>query len=202
MDAYTKSAFAALAQQDKRAMILDMALDFAGMTRVLSKGSNPRIIEQLERLFTKMESVRDQSEYDRLHAEFCSWFIQNICVAEKKLKSGRIIPERKSSYGHAAKVLDITAKVYVYYCAQPSPEVAQRLVPLLHGALDNQILGHLKRRFSDAGIKSTSIMDTDRDEYEQLQSLVRKGIQQDFNSEIHPVQYDDIMFRRLNRSAD
>jgi hypothetical protein len=44
-------------------------------------------------------------------------------------------------------------------------------------------------------------METDRDEYDRLQILVRKDIRENYRDEIHPVQYDDLAFRRLNRAA-
>lgn len=196
-----KRSFAILAKEAKTAMVIEMALDFAGMTRVLTKGSSSRIIEQLAHLFAKLDPIRDQTGYDRLHADFCQWFTANIQTAEKKLKNGRIKLACPCSYGQAAKVLDITAKVYVYYCGEPSPDIAQLLLPLLHGALDTQIVDHLKHRFPGAAIKATSILDINRAEYEHLQLLVQRAIQEDFKSEIYPVQYDDIMFRRLNRPA-
>lgn len=66
-------------------------------------------------------------------------------------------------------------------------------------SLDNQIIEHLIGRFPEKGISSNSLEDVDRAKYEQLQSLVAREILDDFHSEIYPVQYDDIMFRRLNR---
>lgn len=59
--------------------------------------------------------------------------------------------------------------------------------------------GHLIERFPENGIKSENLEDVDRVKYEQLQALVRKEILEDFHSEIYPVQYDDILFRKLNR---
>lgn len=199
MATQNSSQFLKIARAAKTEMIIEMALDFAAMTRVLSKGSNPQIIPKLDELFAGLDSIHEPSMYDQRHAEFCAWFTEKIDTAEKKLKNGRIKPAGPSSYGHAAKVLDITAKVYVYYCAQPSPEVAQMIVPMLHGALDNQIIGHLIQRFPKAGITAETINNVDRGEYEKLQSLVNTEIREDFNSEIYPVQYDDILFRRLNR---
>lgn len=171
------------------------------MARLFSKGSNPKILSKLEDLFAGFDCIHEKSSYDQLHADFCDWFTKNIEVAEKKAKkSGRVIvAAHGSSYGQAAKVLDIAAKVFVYYCNMPSPEVAQMFVPMLHGALDNQIIGHLIGRFPEAGISSNSLEDVDRAKYEQLQSLVAREITDDFHSKIYPVQYDDITFRRLNR---
>jgi hypothetical protein len=96
-------------------------------------------------------------------------------------------------------VLDITAKVYVRYCAKPSPDIARTLAPMLRGALDNQIIKHLIARFPCAGITSESLEDVDRGKYDKLQALVNQQILEDFCSAIDPVEYDDIMFRRLNR---
>ena len=57
-----------------------------------------------------------------MHADFCGWFTQNIDRAQKKKQRESGAAIRKSSYGQAAKVIDIAAKVYVYYCALPSRE--------------------------------------------------------------------------------
>jgi len=38
--------------------------------------------------------------------------MQNIRTAEKKLKNGRVKSAGPSSYGHAAKVLDITGTLF------------------------------------------------------------------------------------------
>ena len=54
-------------------------------------------------------------------------------------------------------------------------------------------------RFPCAGITSENLEDVDREKYDKLQSLLHKEILEDFYSAIHPVEYDDIMFRRLNR---
>jgi hypothetical protein len=189
----------AIAQETKTKNIVDMGLAFSAMTRVFSEGSKPNITEKLEQLFAGLDETNVKTDYERVHADFCNWFTQNICSAERKLKNGRIKPSCECSYGQAAKVLDISAKVYVYYCAQPSPETARTLVPMLYGAVDTQMMQHLSSRFPGAGIRSKTIEQVDRDEYQRLQALLIKEIAQDFDSEIHPVQYDDIMWRRLNR---
>ena len=197
----TSQNFAAVAQGAKRKNIIEMALDFTAMTRKFTEGSRPRILTRLEDFFAGIDRVHDQASYDRLHEDFCLWFTQNIQIAEREVgkKVKRIIPAHISSFGHAAKVLDIAAKVYVYYCVLPSLEVAKGLVPMLHGGLDNQIVGHLIEGFPESGIKSENLEDVDRVKYEQLQVLVRRQILEDFRSEIYPVQYDDILFRKLNR---
>lgn len=185
----------------KTKMVIEMALDFTAMTWLFPKGSTTKIIERLEATFAGFERIRDQKDYDQMHAEFCEWFTQNIDRAQKKKQREKSTTVHKSSYGQAAKVLGIAAKVYVYYCAMPSPEIAEVLIPLLHGAMDNKIVQHLIAKFPETGIKSEKLEDIDSQKYEQLQSLVAKEIVDDFHSEIYPVQYDDIMFRRLNRAV-
>ena len=179
-------------------MIVDMALDFAGMARVFSKKSNEHILPKLREFFARLDCIQDRSGYDQFHAELCNWFTQNIRTAERKGKNP--IPEGSCSYGQAAKVVNISAKVYVYYCALPSSNAAQVLVPMLHAALDEGMIEHLRKRFPGAGIQARTNKAVDRDEYERLRSHVAKEIQEDFRSEIFPVQYDDITFRRLNRA--
>lgn len=191
-----------LAAQAKTTMIIDMAIDFAAMTRVLVKGSNTIIADKLAQLFAELDHVKSQQRYDEMHSTFCQWFTEIIATAEKKKKDGTVIKRvGPSSWGQAAKVLDITAKVFIYYSGLPSPDQAQALVPMLHGAIDTQILKHLKKRFRESGVRATTIEEIDRAEYELLQSLVLKHIEEDFKSEICRVQYDDIFFLKLNRKG-
>jgi hypothetical protein len=192
----------AIAQETKIKNIIEMSLGFSVMTRVFSEGSKARIIQSLEGFFAGLNCITEKQDYERAHTDFCNWFAQCICTAERKLKNGRVKSSCSCSYGHAAKVLDISAKVCVYYCAQPSPEVARRLIPMLHGAVDTPIMRHLSDRFPGAGVRSKTIAQIDRDEYGRLQSLVVRAIAEDFESQIFPVQYDDIMWRRLNREDE
>jgi hypothetical protein len=91
-------------------------------------------------------------------------------------------------------VLDIAIKVYVYYCAQPTAEIAQRIIPFLNGAVDTEILSHLKK--SNRAIRATTIKEIDQSAYQALESFI---LGESRVQNIHPVQYDDVMFRRLNR---
>lgn len=116
MSTQTIPDFAGIARKAMRTNIIEMALDFTGMTRMFEGESSPKILEQLDDVFGGFDHVRDQASYDLMHSRFCGWFTQNIRVTEKKLvkKSKKIIPAHGSSYGQAAKVLDIAAKVYVH----------------------------------------------------------------------------------------
>jgi hypothetical protein len=112
------------AHDAKTKNIVEISFDFSTMTRVFAKESSTKILERLESFFAELVRVTTKAEYDSLHSDFCSWFIENICTAAKKSSNGRIIASCQSSYGQAAKVLDVAAKVYVYYCVQPSPNAA------------------------------------------------------------------------------
>jgi hypothetical protein len=159
------------------------------MLRVFEKGSNAKIIPTLREFFDRLDNIKDKAAYDNAHAGFCEWFAANIKTAEKKLRGGGIKPSVACSYGHGAKVLDIAAKVYVYYCGQPSAEIAQILVPMLHCALDTPMMTMI-----DAA--SGTIQEVDREGYERLQTCVISKVT---GQGIDPVQYDDVMWRRLQR---
>lgn len=169
--------------------IIEIGVDFSGMMRVFEQGSNAKIIPKLRQFFKGLGTVSDKATFDSAHGAFCAWFTQNVHTATKTLKNGRNIPSIPCSYGHAAKVLDIATKVYVYYCGQPSAEAAARLVPLLHSALDTPMMLLL-----DSTIDT--IQQVDRAHYERLQGLVTSAIA---GRGIVPVQYDDVMWRRVQR---
>jgi hypothetical protein len=181
----------------KRKNIIEMALDFTGMMRIFSKRSKAKIRMKLEELFSQLTDIRTGNDYQALHQSFCEWFILQIPNAEKRLKNGKVQPSRPSSYGQAAKVLDIAIKVYVYYCALPSLEIAQRIVPFLNGAVDTPILNHLKTvRCAIGSIRATTIQGIDQSTYLELQSLL---LAKSGDHHMHPVQYDDVLWRQLNR---
>jgi hypothetical protein len=131
-----------------------------------------------------------QEQYDAIHADFCRWFSTNIRGTARKHKSGRIIPGYLSSWGQAAKVLDVAAKVYVYYCAQPSLGTAERLTPFLHAALDTDMMQELWDESPE------SIKLVQKDDYNHLQLLVLQRIS---GTPLHRVQYDDVMWRNTQR---
>jgi hypothetical protein len=78
------------AEVAKRQNIIEMALDFASMTRVLEKESSTKILSVLEQFFTDVAAVATAAEYDSLHADFCNWFVTNIRSAEKKFPNGQV----------------------------------------------------------------------------------------------------------------
>jgi hypothetical protein len=177
-------------QEARSENMIEIALEFSGMLRVFEEGSNLKLIPRLREFFEQLNSIEDKAAYDRAHADFCNWCVANIRTAEKTLKNGRIKPSGPCSYGHGAKVLDIGAKVHVYYCGKPTPEIAARLLPMLHAGLDTPMM-----KLLDPSKKT--IQEVDREHYERLQSLVASKIA---GLGLYPVQYDDVMWRRLQRS--
>lgn len=184
-------------ERTKRENIIDMALGFTAMMRILSEGSKVKIEAQLAGLFSSLDKIRTRHDYEACHSSFCEWFTREIRTAERTLKNGAVQQSHAASYGQGAKVLDIAIKVYVYYCAQPTAEDAERIVPLLHGAVDAPIMKHLKKsKYATTTIRATTIKQVDKTSYQALQSVVLTASRA---CKIHPVQYDDIMWRQLNR---
>lgn len=183
----------------KRKNVIDMAITFTAMIRVFEKGSKKRIVERLRHTFEKLEGVPNAKEYRSIHDSFCVWFTNDICTAERK-KNGRIIKRSgPASYGQAAKILDISMKVYVYYCSQPTQEISKQIIPFLNGAVDTPILNHLKSLYPAEAIKADTIESVDKETYNRLQASLSWDIATRFDNKIYPVQYDDIMWNQLNR---
>ena len=175
----------------KRKNIIEIALGFTAMIRIFAKGSKGTIGAKLEEFFLRLGDIRNRDDYESRHRSFCEWFTRNIQT--------NVRASGPSSYGQAAKVLDIAIKVYVYYCAQPTSEVAERIVPYLHGAIDTPIMKHLKEtKLASVKVRATTIKGLDREAYEALQSIV---MAESLTRKLHPVQYDDILWRRLNRNT-
>jgi hypothetical protein len=190
-----------IAEQAKRQNIIDMALTFTAMMRLFSKGSKNSIAKRFESFCASLKDIYSAESYDKLHQAFCAWFSANIRRAQRILKNKKTEESASASYGQGAKVLDIAAKVYVHYCKLPDAETAQRISPFLHGAIDTQIMNYLKQRYPKAAVAASTIGAIDEKAYRALQDLIACDIKETFHSGIHAVQYDDIMWNRLNKKA-
>lgn len=186
------------ARLSKRKNIIDMALTFTAMFRVFEEGSKPKIAEQLENSLSQLPVISNKEQFEKLHADFCNWFMCNIKTREKgEVASG------PASYGQAAKVFDVAAKVYVYYCHLPDTKTAKILWPLLYGAIDTPIMKHLKSKYprTKTDLKAIkSLKSIEKREYHILQDSIPDRIQEEkeFKGQ-WPVQYEDVMWRRLSR---
>jgi len=184
-----------LAEKAKTQNIIDMAVGFTGMMPLFQERSADLIKEKLADLFEGLDRISSHQDFSNMHGDFCQWFVKSIRLAKT---------EEPSSYGHAAKVLDLALKVYVYYCKMPSPAKTESLIPRLNGVIDTPILLHLFKKLEDMYGESSSprylwtIKMIDRENYDLLQKVIRQDIRDSFDGNISPVQYDDIMGRRLN----
>jgi hypothetical protein len=189
----------AIAAEIKQRNVIDMALTFTAMIRLFEKGSKPKIAEKLYAEFQTIGEIRHINDFHDFHKKFCDWFTGNIKIAQKE-RNNKIIKESGYAlYGHAAKLLDVTLKVYVYYSSLPNKNATVTLLPFLNSAIDNPILKHLKASFPNEYIPSKTVEQIDENSYKKLQQLIKSDIKTNFNNEIFPTQYDDIMWYRLNR---
>jgi hypothetical protein len=189
----------------KRKNIIEIALDFTAMVRLFCKGSKKQIINKLEDFFDDLPRIQSKEDYEVRHHGFCKWFQEQIRIADRKLKSGRVLPGGVPSYGQAAKILDVAIKVYVYYCSLPTEVVASRIVPFLHGAIDTDIMKHINSLDDvPAKVKARTIKAVDENLYRQLQSLLahcQAGCIPECNRNLHPVQFDDLLWRHFARDS-
>ena len=193
------SEYSSLAIITKHKSIIDMSLKFSAMIRLFEKGSKQRIVDELFNEFHMLDKIENVVDYEFFHRQFCIWFTHNIKTAQRT-KNDEIVKESHYAYyGHAAKLLDVSLKVIVYYSGLPNKKDAERILPLLNCAIDTQLLNYLRDTFPDEDITATTVEQIDRNTYVKLQELIRLDISRRFNNEIIPTQYDDIMWYELNR---
>jgi len=189
-----------IATEIKQKNVIDMALTFSAMIRLFEKGSKPVIANKLYDEFQRLTGIKTDGDFKLFHDNFCDWFTKSIKTAEKE-RDGKIIKQSGYAlYGHAAKLLDVSLKVYVYYSGLPDKDTACIILPFINTAVDNPILNHLKKSFSSENITANTVEQIDQKTYDKLQYLIKNDIKNNFNNDIMPTQYDDIMWHRLNRS--
>ena len=185
-----------LAEKAKKQNIIDMAVGLTVMMPLFQERSVDLIKEKMSDLFEGLDRISSDQDFSTMHRDFCQWFVKTVRLAKS---------EEPASYGHAAKVLDLALKVYVYYCKMPSPAKAESLTPRLNGAIDTPILRRLFKKLEDTYRKSYpphylwTIKIIDKEDYDLLQKVIRQDIRDSFDDNILPVQYDDVMGRRLDR---
>lgn len=170
---------------------IDMAVGFTATLRVFERGSGIVIKTMLRKAVEGLASIRSRADFEEVHARFCARFAKSIRLSKV---------EANASYGHGGKMLDVGLKACVHYCSLPSPDAARRLRPLLHAAIDTPILNHLKRT-QHVPIAATTIGEIGEAEYCLLQIAVGKEIAGSFGGRVLPVEFDDMLWRRLNRNS-
>ncbi len=183
----------------KQKNIIDMALTFTAMIRLFEKESKPKIADKLYADFQTLGEIQKINDFQNFHKKFCNWFTSNIKTAQKERNNKIIKKSGYALYGHAAKLLDVSLKVYVYYSSLPDKSTAETLLPFLNTAIDNPILKHLKKSFPNEHILAKTVEQIDENTYKKLQKLIKSDIKENFNNDVLPTQYDDIMWNRLNR---
>ena len=187
------------AKEAKQQNIIDITIGFTAMIPFFQERSDDLIKEKLTDLFGGLDRIWTDKDFGNIHRDFCQWFVKTIRLANSGEYSG---------YGHAAKVLDLALKVYVYYCSMPGPAKAESLTPMLNGAIDTKIIRHLFKKLDDIYRESYpphylwTIKMIGREDYYLLQRVIRQDIKDSFNNNIVPVQYDDIMSRCLQRLSN
>ncbi|MFH1140807.1 MAG: hypothetical protein V1724_03860 [Chloroflexota bacterium] len=187
------------AEQAKLRNIVVMAFGFSAMTRVFEKKSTEAIVNKLSETLPQTTLLKTKKEFENLHDGFCRWFEQTVRTADRKKDGKTIKKSHLASYGQGAKVLDVALKVYVYYCHLPEKEKAKRTEEWLNAAIDTKMMKYLKETYPEALIKATAIEDVDEKTYADLQKLVHTNIEHRFPSGTLPVQWDDVMWRKLNK---
>jgi len=96
-DATNASASLHAAETARIKNIIEMAVDFSAMTWLFPGKSGPKIYDRLEVAFAGLSSIREQKDYDLVHADFCNWFTQNVDRSQKKKQRESKAAVRKSS---------------------------------------------------------------------------------------------------------
>jgi hypothetical protein len=194
-----KSEYLSLALATKQESIIDISITISAMLRLFEKGSKQRIVNELFDKFHDLEKIENRTDYELFHKGFCDWFTCNIKTAQRTKNNSIVKESHYAYYGHAAKILDVSLKVIVYYSGLPNIKDADRILPLLNCAIDTPLLNYLITTFPLEGISPRTVEKIDRNTYVRLQEFIREDIREKFNNEILPVQYDDIMWYKLNR---
>lgn len=174
--------YTSLVIDTKQKSIIEISITISAMLRLFEKGSKQKIVNELFDKFQSLHKIETNSDYELFHRRFCDWFMRNIKSARKKLKNGRVKESHYAYYGHAAKVLDVSLKVIVYYSGLPTIHDAERILPLLNCAIDTPLLKHLKTTFPSEGVMQTTVETIDRTTYVKLQELIKIDIGRRFKN--------------------
>ena len=166
--------------------MVDMSLRFSGMIRLYKKGTKQKLINKILKLLPEISNVKSSEEFDTIHSAFCRWANKNI------LSSKKILNEENISYGQAAKTLDVTLSVLLYYCNWPNQTKSKKLIKWIHAAIDTDMMKYLKKYYkNDLKEWPTTVKDVDRVTYRKLQDLVKRFISEEDPEIELPVQFDD-----------
>ena len=170
--------------------IIDVGLTASAMIRLFSKGTKEsklrcRTTETVEQVL----KVESEADFREIHSHFCQWGVREVTLARKN---------KPASYGQIAKTLNVVLKVAVYYCNLPEYEKSKELSQWLDAAVDTKMMAELRKRYPlDVRSWPRTIGDVDRQNYEDIQKIVKKFIREVHEDSINPVQFDDYYWRKL-----
>lgn len=163
--------------------IIDLGLTASGMIRLFKKESKAKLHERMLSAAKQVFKATSEEEFRRIHSEFCEWGSRAIFLAKDN---------QPASYGQIAKTLNVALKVAIYYCHLPEYEKSKRLLQWLDAAVDNKMMSDLKQPYH-------SIQEVKRGDYFKIQDMIRKFIREKHRNSITPVQFEDYLWRKLNR---
>ncbi len=186
------------AQEVKIQNIIDMAVGFSAMGRSFAKGSLPVIREKLYLDIERFLIADSVEEFEEWHETFCQWFTATIRTSGAEPTA--------TSWGQAAKVLDVVLKVCIHYSKLPTPREANRMKRWLHAPLDGPMLRHIQQELASEAVERSvlpenvvRIKDIQKEQYIFIQKWLRKMVESRYLQKVNRIMYDDLMWRELNR---
>lgn len=182
--------------------IIHAGLAFSGMIRLLKKDQKITLHGQLLEFLKRLNDIQDKNSFEQMHSEFCKWGTENVWLAEKK-KGKYTKPERLISYGQIAKTFDVVLKVTIHYSRQPDKDIANKVRPWLHAAVDNKMMKMLKSKHACAlNPWPVSIEEVCRKQYFLIQGIVQVFLEQQHGNNVFlAVDFDDIYWNLLNQKG-
>jgi hypothetical protein len=163
-----------------------MGLRYSGMIRLYKAGSKQILMNKFLKILPQIASSESAEDFNEVHNKFCDWAMDTI------YSSRSIVHDIKISYGQAAKTLDVTLKVLVYYCGWPEPTKSTKFQKWIHAAIDNDMMRHLKKTYQNAFKRwPKSVQSVDKRTYRKLQDLVKRFIKEEDTEIKLPVHFDD-----------
>jgi len=107
--------------------------------RVLKKGGVKLFRQMVIRRYEKFSKIKTLKQFDRFHNKWISEFMRDIKTSDN----------RKASYGHAQKAINVFLKTYVDWASKPARLTAKKLRPFLHVPLDKILMKAIKNNYPD-----------------------------------------------------
>ena len=107
--------------------------------RVLEAGGVAKFADLVVEMVHKFYGLVTREHFETIHAQTC-----DRIIASFKTNKGESL-----SYGQAQKPWNVFLKVYVDWAGRPTPDLAQKLAPLLHVPLDSVVMRFFAQEFPE-----------------------------------------------------